>query len=302
MEVSVILPTYRREQELLRALRSLAGQDFEDFEVVIIDDNGDDGWNRRVRKIVLDAAEQFPSLNIRLICNRPNLGSAGARNAGIAVAQGTYVTFLDDDDEYLPCKIRNQFDFMEQAQLDYSITDLDLYFDNGRLSEHRRRTYIRDLDAKSLLKYHLMYHLSGTDTMMFTRTYLEQIGCFDSVDVGDEYYLMQKAIEGGGRFGYLDRCDVKAYVHTGQGGLSSGASKISGENLLYAHKKQYFHTLSPRNIRYIRMRHYSVLAFAHLRMKDYGKFLCAGVRAVLSSPFQCARMLLDLKSGHGGPG
>lgn len=296
MKVSVILPTYNRDWELRRALHCAAGQDFPDFEIVVIDDNNEESWNAKVRQIVAQIRADYPELEITLIENHPRLGSACARNAGIAVAKGDYITFLDDDDEYLDGKIQKQYSFMVEHGLDYSITDLDLYYDNGRLSEHRRHTNLDQTDPGALLEYHLMYQLTGTDTMMFRREYLEAIKGFAPIDVGDEFYLMQRAIEAGGRFGYLPCCHVKAYVHTGEGGLSSGESKISGENQLYAHKKQYFHKLSAKSIRYIKMRHYSVLAFAYLRMRSYGRFLLCGVQAAASAPFQCVKMLRSRKN------
>lgn len=295
VKVSVILPTCGREWELKRALESIAAQDFPDFEIIIVDDNDDKLWNDKVKQIAADIKEQHPDLEISMIENHPRLGSARARNMGIAAAKGEFITFLDDDDEYLEGKIENQYSFMVDHCLDYSITDLDLYFDNGRLSEHRRHTYIKNTDPDSLLEYHLMYHMTGTDTMMFRKNYLEKIKGFAHFNVGDEFYLMQRAIEARGKFGYLPRCDVRAYVHTGEGGLSSGETKISGENRLYAYKKQYFRMLPQKSIRYIKMRHYSVLAFACMRMRNFRKFLIYGMLGVLMAPFQCVKMLIDRK-------
>lgn len=296
MKVSVIIPTYCRDWELRRALRSAAEQDFSDFEIVIVDDNDEKTWNDKVKKIIAECKEVFPNAELTLIGNHPGLGSARARNKGIDAAKGEYITFLDDDDEYLEGKIERQYTFMTENGLDYSITDLHLYYENGRLSEHRRRTYIKNTDPESLMEYHLMHHMTGTDTMMFRKSYLEEIEGFAHIDAGDEFYLMQRAIEANGKFGYLQRSDVKAYVHTGKGGLSSGETKIFGENRLFEHKKQYFHMLSPKSIRYIKMRHYSVLAFAYLRMRKYGSFFVCGMKGFLAAPVQCIGMLLERKN------
>ena len=200
MKVSVILPTYRRESELKRALESLALQGFNDFEIIVVDDNVESSWNSRVEKIVKTFVENY-NISLVYVSNHPNLGSAKCRNAGINAASGEYITFLDDDDVYLPSKISRQYDFMKNGGFDYSITDLDLYYDNEKLSEHRKRDYIKKTGADSLIKYHLMHHITGTDTMMFKADYLRKIGCFAPIDIGDEFYLMQRAIEGGGNFG-----------------------------------------------------------------------------------------------------
>ncbi len=105
---------------------------------------------------------------------------------------------------------------MESRALDYSITDLYLYDDNNVIISKRIRNYITDYSKEALRNYHLKYHMTGTDTFMFSKLYLEKIGRFTAIDVGDEFYLMMNAIEGGGKFGYLQGCYVKAYVHYGE--------------------------------------------------------------------------------------
>lgn len=286
--VSVVLATYRREESLRRALQSLKSQTYQNIEVVIVDDNDDSQWNDIVRHVV-----DSVGCAAHLIVNHPNLGSARARNAGIEVSQGEYITFLDDDDLYLPNKISNQLAAMLEADADYCITDLELYAENEKLTERRVRDYIKSVESKQLLKYHLMFHMTGTDTLMFRANYLRAIGGFPPIDVGDEFYLMVQAIKASGRFCYLPRCDVKAYVHTGEnGGLSSGESKIRGEQELHEFKKQFFAELDAKSKRYIKMRHHAVLAFAYLRGKGFSSILIHGVRSFFAAPLACVNMLL----------
>lgn len=293
LRLSVIIPTYRREWELKRALESLTCQAFSDFEVIVVDDNCDEIWNRNTENLILEVQKANPDVPLRWVRNDSRKGSAESRNAGVKAAAGEYITFLDDDDEYLQGKLSRQYAFMQENKLDYSITDLDLYFENGHLAERRNRSYIEKTDRISLLEYHFMYHMTGTDTIMIRKDYFEAIGGFPPIDLGDEFYLMQRAIEHDGGFGYLKGCDVRAYVHTGNGGLSSGEGKIIGEKRLYAHKKNYLHLLSAKSVRYIRMRHYAVLGYAGLRSYRIGYFLYCGIRSFFSAPIQCVQMLLD---------
>ena len=291
--VSVVVATYRREKELKNALASLAEQTYPNMEIVLVDDNGIAEWNEKVAEIVAAFRSQFPEVSLQYIVNDPNQGSAKTRNIGIEAAGGEYITFLDDDDVYLPEKVARQVTFMEEKDCDYSITDLHLFNEKDQLTDKRIRSYIKETTVDALQRYHLLHHITGTDTMMFRKDYLMQIGGFAPIDVGDEYYLMQRAIEGGGKFGYLPDCQIKAYVHTGEGGLSSGESKIKGENALYAYKKQYFAGISAKDRRYIRMRHYAVLAFAYLRLGKYMKCMKNCVIAGLISPIGCLKILKD---------
>ena len=294
--VSVIVATYRRDESLKNALKSLAQQDTRDFEIVLVDDNGVAEWNERVSAIVSAFQEEHSDVTMQYIVNAPNQGSAKTRNIGIAAARGEYVTFLDDDDIYLSNKVSRQLDFMKSGGYDYSITDLLLYNENDKLIDKRIRNYIESTEGESLRRYHLMYHMTGTDTMMYTRAYLNKIGGFSPIDVGDEFYLMQRAIEGGGKFGYLPGCDLKAYVHTGENaGVSSGEGKIKGENQLYEYKKTFFDKVDARSRRYIRMRHYAVLAFAELRMKKILPALSDCFMSFLSAPIECIKLFLGRK-------
>lgn len=288
--VSVVVATYRRDDSLRKALQSLTEQTYGPVEIIVVDDNDDSNWNHVVRNIV-DSFRQ----KIILIENHPNLGSARARNAGIQAAAGEFITFLDDDDVYLPEKISRQVTAMVQSGADYCITDLNLFDEQERQIETRTRNYIKTNAPEALLQYHLMYHMTGTDTLMFRSEYLRKIGGFPPIDVGDEFYLMMEAINGNGVFCYLPGCDVKAYVHTGEtGGLSSGESKLQGENALHIYKKQFFHRLDAKSRRYIRMRHHAVLAFAYLRKKAYASFLVQGICSFLAAPVACLKLLKEI--------
>lgn len=289
--VSVVVATYRREQALENALQSLAKQNYPNYEIVLVDDNANEEWNQKVGAIVEAFRKAYPDKTLNYIVNSPNKGSAVTRNIGIHAASSTYVTFLDDDDVYLPEKISNQVACMEEKGADYSVTNLDLYYDDEVFCERRIRSYIESTDYTSLMRYHMLHHLTGTDTMMFRREYLLKIGGFDPIDVGDEFYLMLKAIEGKGVFAYLNRSDVKAYVHRGEGGLSSGEGKINGENRLFEFKKKYFHLLNKDDIRYIKARHYAVIAFAEIRRKGYVAFVKNAAMAFVISPVDCLKLL-----------
>lgn len=287
MTVSVIIATYRRESTLRRAIESVLNQTYKDIEVIVADDNANIEWNTRVEAIV----KQYPS--VKYIQNKTNKGSAATRNVGIQESTGDFITFLDDDDEYLPERIEQQLNGLLEANGDFSVTDLFLYNEGGKLIDKRIRSYITDYSPEQLLKSHLMHHITGTDTLMFKKSYLEKIGGFQPIDVGDEFYLMKEAICGGGKFVYTNGCFVRAYVHTETDGLSSNMSKINGENALYEFKKSFFDNLDRKTIKYIKMRHHAVLAFAYLRMKKYSNFLSQSFKSFIYSPINCIKLLLN---------
>ncbi|MGV3073731.1 glycosyltransferase family 2 protein [Clostridium baratii] len=292
IKVSVIVATYRRDESLKRALESLIKQNYDNIEIIVVDDNAEVYWNSKVKKIVEEINRIYP---IKYIVNKINNGSAKTRNIGINNATGQYITFLDDDDIYLENKVKSQLYYMIKNNCDYSITDLALYYEDGKFIEKRTRKYIKSKKKEDLLRYHLMYHMTGTDTFMFKKKYLMKIGCFESIDLGDEFYLMNKAINENGVFGYDSNCYVKAYVHKNTSGLSSGEDKINGENNLYEYKRKHFNKLSTKEIRYIKMRHYAVLGFTELRRNNYMSFLEYAIKSFCIDPINSLLLLKKTK-------
>ena len=100
--VSVIIPTYNRAYLIDRAIQSVLNQSYQDFEMIIVDDGSTDD----TKEVVTEFQEQ--DKRIRYIRHEKNKGGSAARNTGIKSAEGDYVAFLDDDDEWLPAKIEKQ--------------------------------------------------------------------------------------------------------------------------------------------------------------------------------------------------
>lgn len=91
--ISVIIPLYNKESIIEKSLRSVLSQDYDDFEVVIVNDGSTD----RSAEIVKDINDS----RIRLI-NQENGGPSKARNTGVNNSKGEWIVFLDADDELLP--------------------------------------------------------------------------------------------------------------------------------------------------------------------------------------------------------
>jgi len=103
--VSVIMPAFNCEAFVAEALDSIFAQSYTHIEVVVIDDGSTDG--------TLAVLEEYKSRYDIQILKQKNSGSAIARSAGMAVAQGPYLAFLDSDDKWLPGKLAEQVNFLE---------------------------------------------------------------------------------------------------------------------------------------------------------------------------------------------
>ena len=281
--VSVIIPTYKRTWDYLnRSISSVLDQSYENIEIIVIDDSPDTYENRAdIKTKMSNLVSNEP--RVQYLINEKNLGGSLARNRGIEAAHGQYITFLDDDEEYLPEKVGHQVAFMEVHGCDLSFEDMTMYNTRGLIVDVREYKSIESFDNDYLLHYHLMYHLTGTPTFMFKADKLREIGGFEDAKMGQEFYLMLKCIRSGLSIRYYPICDVKIYKHP-DGGITSGRNKISGEKALYKFKQSFFGMLSKKEIRFIKFRHYAVMVVAYIRNKMYLRSAGAAVAALFVSP------------------
>lgn len=281
--VSVVIPTYKRTWEYLgRAVDSVLSQTYKNIEIIVIDDSPS---NYEKRNSVQNSMKSLckANQNVRYLINEENIGGSLSRNRGIDAALGSYITFLDDDDEYLPSKVKHQVQFMQDNGCDLSFENMIMYNANGAVVDSREYIDLVDTDNEYLLSYHLMKHLTGTPTFMFKTEKLREIGGFENAKMGQEFYLMLKSIERNLKIRYYPVCDIKVYKHS-DGGISQGKNKIVGEKALYSFKKQYFGKLNAKQRRFIRFRHLAVMVIAYMRNKMYLHACATAVASFVSSP------------------
>lgn len=97
--VSVVIPTYNRQDLIMEAIQSVLDQVYEDFELIVVDNASSDKTLDRLQEI------KDPRVKIFVESRR---GAAFARNTGITHAQGQFLAFLDSDDLWLPEKLAVQ--------------------------------------------------------------------------------------------------------------------------------------------------------------------------------------------------
>lgn len=105
--VSVIIPTYRHKEHILRTLDSVRAQEFSDLEIIVVDDGSTDGTESVLRPLAGQGVIRYH--------RQQNRGAAAARNAGLAMARGEYVAYLDDDDLWPPDKLAWQVACLDSA-------------------------------------------------------------------------------------------------------------------------------------------------------------------------------------------
>ncbi len=281
IKVSVVVPTHNRPHFLGRTISSLLAQTYPNVEIVVVDDNAPDSHARADTQALM---KKYAShTNIIYVQNEKPMGGGPSRNAGIEAASGDYITFLDDDDIYLPEKIDTQLSFMLKNELDLSFTDVFIHSIDGKLIEYRRHSYVEDCSCDALFRQHIIHSLCPTSTYMVKREFIRSMGGFRAVPMGQDFMLMWDLLEHGAKTGYLPVSYIIQYIHN-EGRISVGKNKIDGEQALYELKKTKFSLLSSEERRYVRFRHYAVLAVACKRSKKPFGAVRYGIKTVLASP------------------
>lgn len=103
-KVSVVIPTYNRAKYICEAIDSVLAQTYKDHEIIVIDDGSTDNTKELLNKY---------ETKIKYIYQE-NKGISAARNAGIKVAKGEYIAFLDSDDLWLSEKLKVQVKALEE--------------------------------------------------------------------------------------------------------------------------------------------------------------------------------------------
>jgi glycosyltransferase involved in cell wall biosynthesis len=282
---SVVIPTHNRPELLGTAITSVLKQTDQNFEIVVVDDGSPDDRTERVVR----ASGDPRLIYIRLPAQR---GVAAARNAGIAGARGSYIAFLDDDDEWSPDKLRMQTAALERCGPEVA----GVYTARWTVDSATGLVSVTRF-AGSSFEPASGRNLITTSSLIVRRACLDLAGPFDEQLEFSEDYDMWIRIGLAFKFEYLDVVLVKYYQRDRRGEATKVAR--SQERLLAKHR-QLFAT----DRRGLSRRHLS-LGRWYRRAGDPCKSLRELLTAVRLSPFD-PRTYLGLvrawgQGGYRGP-
>ncbi len=133
--ISVIIPHFNRCKLLACALESIRKQTLQPLEIIVVDDASEPYHREELRKF-----ESFA----RILYLDENIGPGKARNAGVASAKGEYLAFLDDDDEWFPRKLEQQWKCLQSdSSLHAVAAPMTIRYENGR--EGLLRSHVNDI-------------------------------------------------------------------------------------------------------------------------------------------------------------
>lgn len=180
--VSVIIPTYNRQDLLCRAVESALNQTYPHIEIIVVDDGSTDATVARLATFgdKIQCLQELHCGNISTV-----------RNKGIVKSTGEFIAFLDSDDAWMPTKIEKQIRHFESSNVTLSYTDAVIETDAGTSPPAPPLQMKHGRLVKSILQGQVILPV----TLMFRKTILRQTGLLnDSLDaMGDFYFILRLA-------------------------------------------------------------------------------------------------------------
>ena len=130
-ELSIIVPVYKVEKYLPRCIDSILAQTFGDFELVLIDDGSPDGCGR--------ICDEYARKDKRIVViHQKNMGVSAARNAGLDIAHGRYIGFVDSDDWIEPQMYEVMMDAIRENGADMAVCGVRYADEDGKFTRADR--------------------------------------------------------------------------------------------------------------------------------------------------------------------
>ncbi|MBI3589576.1 MAG: glycosyltransferase family 2 protein [Candidatus Liptonbacteria bacterium] len=207
-KISAIITTWNRALMLHRAISSVLGQTFTEFELLILDNSSSDN--------TADVVKEFNDPRIYYIRHAPG-NISWARNLGVRESRGEFLAFLDDDDEWLPNKLEDQYQIFKEDKIGKTGLVYGAYFhitaESGKIFE----------TIFPKLRGHVYnYVISHRDTLtgsasnpLLRKSAVIKVGSYDeNVTTGEDYEMFLR-LSKEFYFDYVKKPLVNIYVHQG---------------------------------------------------------------------------------------
>lgn len=180
--VSIIMPAYNAESFITETINSVLDQTYDNWELIIVDDNSDDH--------TVSVVENCMDSRIRLLRNKSNCGVAQTRNTAIAEAKGEYVAFIDSDDIWEATKLERQLEAVADNSLVLCYTSYDFIAEDGTKV---LKPYI--VPTTTDFEHMLEENVIGCSSVLVSKSVLDAIdGPFDGKYYHEDYALWMELL------------------------------------------------------------------------------------------------------------
>lgn len=169
--ITIIISTYKGEEGIVECVQSALAQDYKEYEVIVVDDNGRGTESQKATEQLLHKFQI--NSKFKYIVHDTNINGSAARNTGIKNARGTYLAFLDDDDILTSDSIRLRYEKLSSMPDEYGIvfSSFEQFVDGKKDFE-----CVYNFEGDILEDYLLEKIHSPSSVLMIKKTVIDDIG------------------------------------------------------------------------------------------------------------------------------
>lgn len=189
--VSVVIPCYNHDKYIQRSIHSIIDQDYQNIELIVIDDGSKDSSVEQIRKMIAECELRFKRFEFR---HRPNKGLSSTLNEGISAARGKYICFCSSDDFYHLEKIKKQVAFLEENYgVKCCFSEINHVDANGSILVDDTEVANKRLKGKITFKDILTFRVHLPITSIYSMEFLRNtVGGFDQRLSAEDYDMNLK--------------------------------------------------------------------------------------------------------------
>ena len=268
IKISVIIPVYNVEKYIRQCLESIINQTLKEIEIIIVNDGTKDNSMKIVEEYVSDK-------RIKII-NKENGGISSARNAGMEIAQGEYIYFIDSDDFVEKEVLSTLYENSENGKMDIVFSNFSYY--NDRTKKEKRAKFIFPFKENINKGYYYLYN--GEEINVWNRLYkkefLEKYNfkfiegiIYEDQDFGFKTIMLAEKIKYVENYGYKYRTDREGSIMSSQ----KKEKSIESVQILKKEMRKFFSTISLNEFQKIRV-YFKLLSldFWEKELKDDNDF------------------------------
>jgi glycosyltransferase involved in cell wall biosynthesis len=267
--ISIITPTFNRDHMIGNTIQSIQQQTFKEWELIVVDDASTD------RTCDVVNVHSKKDSRIRYFKNENNKGSNASRNRGIAESEGELLTFIDDDDQLNPEKLKLQYEYLNEFK------HVGLVYCGFRYIDFNTKETIGIIRPKhrgNVFDLILKNNIIGSPTPLIRRECFKKAGLFDEELKSCQDWDMWIRISKTENFGFIDKVLSDVNIH-GQQISGDLKAKIQGREVLI---EKYYSFLKQRPI--IFAYHLRKIGVLHSLNNSSGKAILSLIRSLTINP------------------
>lgn len=226
--ISVIVPVYNGEKTIEKAIRSAALQTYSNLQIIVVDDCSKDNTVNIIKSMAQE------DVRICYYINPKNLGVSETRNFACSQAKGTYIAFLDSDDEWYPDKLQLQLEYLNRSKGDICYTAYEIY-EEYKDNVYKKYMVPSQVDYRGLLKENVIC----CSTVLIKKEILDK-NPFTKEYFHEDYILWLKLLKKGNKAVGLQRY----LVRYAKGGRSSDKINAMYNRWQIYRKCEHLHIIS----------------------------------------------------------